>query len=119
MFKTIFSNRYAALVWVSLALFGAAAFVGKGGGVDVLDQTAQQLRGQHTALNSAEPEGKAGIDSEPAEEEEEPAIEPSEAASPAVGDIVTGQDGRSYRVIQPATASVPAQPSEPVEQPAE
>jgi hypothetical protein len=118
MFKTIFSNRYAALVWVSLALFGAAAFVGKGGGVDVLDQTAQQLRGQHAALNPAEPEGNAGIESEPAEEEE-PAIEPSEAASPAVGDTITGQDGRSYRVIQAATASVPAQPSELVEQPAE
>jgi hypothetical protein len=115
VFKVIFSNRYAALVWVGLALFGAAAFVGEGGGVEVLDQTAQQMRGQQAVLNSGAPEQQAGTGSEPADEEEEPVSEPSETPSPAPGEIVTGQDGRSYRVIQTAPSPEPA----PVEPPAE
>lgn len=111
MLKLIFSNRYAALIWVGLALFGAAAFVGKGGGVDALGQTAQRLRGQQAELEAAAASGQTA--QEPAAaEEEEPAIEPTEAATPEAGDIVTGQDGRRYRVIQPS----PAPETEPAEE---
>jgi hypothetical protein len=112
MFKLIFSNRYAALIWVGLALFGAAAFVGEGGGVEALDQTAQKFQAQQTEFNSDQPSEPADLEAEP-EDEEEPVSEPSETPSPVPGEIITGQDGRSYRVIQAAPSPVPA----PVEQP--
>jgi hypothetical protein len=112
MFKLIFSNRYAALIWVGLALFSAAAFVGEGGGVEALDQTAQKFQAQQAELNSNLPSEPAEPEAEPAEEEE-PTSEPSEAPSPVPGEIITGQDGRSYRVIQavPSAVGAPVEPT--------
>ena len=40
---TLVSLVHAALVWVALSLFGAAAFVGEGGGAEKVDQTASQV----------------------------------------------------------------------------
>lgn len=104
MFKLIFANRYAALVWVGLSLFAAAAFVGEGGGVEQLGQTAERLRGQQEAVK--EPEAEYDGEPDAAEPEEEPAIEPSESPTPEAGDVVTGDDGRRYRVV--GTESPPA-----------
>jgi hypothetical protein len=106
MFKQIFANRYAALVWVGLSLFAAAAFVSDGGGVDRLGETAQRLKSQQEAVK--EPEAEYNGEPDAAEPEEEPAIEPSESATPEAGDVVTGEDGRRYRVVGTESPSAPA-----------
>lgn len=106
MLKLIFANRYAALVWVGLSLFAAAAFVSEGGGVDQVEQTAQQLVSQQEAIK--EPEAEDDGEPDAAVPEEEPAIEPSESATPEAGDVVTGEDGRRYRVVGTESPSAPA-----------
>lgn len=110
MFKQIFANRYAALAWVGLSLFAAAAFVSEGGGVDQAKQTAQKLVNQQEALKEPEAEYDGEPDAAAPEEEAtpDPALEPSESATPEAGDIVTGEDGRKYRVVGTETASAPA-----------
>lgn len=96
MMQLIFRNRYAALVWVALSLFSAAAFVGEGGGAEKVDQTASQVRAQAEDL-TASPSAPAR------EAEESEAAEPEEAASEEAegeGDqVFTGPDGRRYRVV--------------------
>lgn len=113
MFKLILANRYAALVWVGLSLFGAAAFVSEGGGIDRLSETAQRLRGQQDAMASPSPSDMASSEFEAAEEEP-PALEPSESATPQPGDVIIGSDGRRYRVVGTTTENSPQ-----LEQPAE
>lgn len=94
MMQLIFKNRYAALIWVGLSLFGAAALVGEGGGIERVDQTAAQMRSQAQELSEVPA---------PTPSESEEAAEGEEALSEAEGDeqgkVFTGPDGRRYRVV--------------------
>ncbi|MGH6787129.1 MAG: hypothetical protein ACREBO_09885 [Novosphingobium sp.] len=96
MIQLIFRNRYAALVWVGLSLFGAAAFVGEGGGAQQVDKTTAQVRAQAEELTAAPT-------AEPSETAEGQAAESEEALAESEGEgddkVFTGPDGRRYRVV--------------------
>lgn len=94
MFRQIFANRYAALIWVALTLFSAAAFVGEGGGREQLDAAAKSLQEQQKSLESpaAEPSQEAD---ESLGEEPSPSLEP-DAEQPR---YMTGPNGERYRIL--------------------
>lgn len=95
MGKLLFRNRYFALIWVALTLFGAAAFVGDGGGREQLDAAAQRLQAQQKAL-----EAPSAGHTFAAEEEEQPE-DPLPEVVPDGDDpqYMTGPNGERYRVL--------------------
>lgn len=94
--QLIFRNRYAALIWVGLSLFGAAAFVGEGGGIEQVDQTAAQVRAQAEDLTAVPSPAPSEAEESPAAESDEPL---AETEGDEEGKVFTGPDGRRYRVV--------------------
>jgi hypothetical protein len=109
MGQLIFRNKWVALIWVIGLLASLGAFFSKGGGVEALDQTVDRMRSQQAVMQKQSLDDQASL--EPAAEAEEPAVEASETPTPEPGDLVTGEDGRRYRVV--GTAPAEPAPTEP------
>lgn len=116
----LFRNRYFALAWVGSALLGAAAFVGKGGGHEQVDRTAQQLRAQSAAL--AQPDASVPSEAAEIQDEDVGVLDPTPVEDAV---IVRGNDGKQYRELtrdeaeqiagaagQPAATGQPGSPAE-------
>ena len=102
MMQLLFRNRFAALAWVCMSLFSAAAFVSDGGGHEQLDRAAAQIKAERVQAAAPRPahtfppawkdqQDDWGIDTETSEQ--------NHPAAGSAGREFQGTDGRRYRVL--------------------